>query len=130
MNAGAWPKDAERTRKWWYRSLEEQDDINLAYRWTLSLPAWSWGSPRVARPPNQSHRRSLAYRPATESDAEKLQAMAKDCGSIFKREEDTVASAHLPYPHHRTTAAKARGHNVPPLPILIRLIYSLQLLYS
>ena len=101
MNAGAWPKDAERTRKWWYRSLEEQDDINLAYRWTLSLPGVVMGFP-PAWPDLQTKAiaAGLAYRPATESDAEKLQAMAKDCGSIFKREEDTVASAHLPYPHH------------------------------
>lgn len=41
----------------------------------------------------------IAYRPATEADAKKLEAMAKDCGSIFKREEDLVAH-HSPYPHH------------------------------
>ena len=41
----------------------------------------------------------IAYRPATEADAKKLETMAQGCGSIFKREEDSVAF-HSPYPHH------------------------------
>lgn len=101
MNAGAWPKDAERTRKWWYRSLEAQDDINLAYRWTLSLPGVVMGfPPSFADLQAKAITAGLACRPATEADAAKLQEMAKDCGSIFKREEDSVASVNTPYPHH------------------------------
>lgn len=101
MNAGAWPKDAERTRKWWYRSLENQDDISLAYRWTLSLPGVVMGFPPAWLDlQEKAVSAGLAYRPATEADAQKLQAMAKDCGSIFKREEDSVASVNTPYPHH------------------------------
>jgi aryl-alcohol dehydrogenase-like predicted oxidoreductase len=45
MHSGAWPEGAERTRKWWYRPLEDQEDINLAYRWTLSLPGMVAGFP-------------------------------------------------------------------------------------
>lgn len=94
MNAGAWPKDATRTRKWWYRSLEEQDDINLAYRWTLSLPGVVMGFP-PAWPDLQTKAiaAGIACRPATEADALRLQGMAKDCGSIFQREEDVAANA-------------------------------------
>ena len=101
LNAGAWPKDAERTRKWWYRSLETQDDINLAYRWTLALRGVVMGFPPSWRDlQSKASTAGLAYRPATEADAAQLQEMAKDCGSIFKREEDSVASLNLPYPHH------------------------------
>jgi aryl-alcohol dehydrogenase-like predicted oxidoreductase len=101
MNAGAWPKDAERTRKWWYRSLETQEDINLAYRWTLSLPGVVMGfPPSFADLQDKAITAGLAYRPATETDAIKLQEMAKGCGSIFKREKDSVASVNTPYPHH------------------------------
>jgi predicted aldo/keto reductase-like oxidoreductase len=101
MNAGAWPQDAERTRKWWYRSLESQDDINLAYRWTLSLPGVVLGfPPSFADLQAKAITAGLAYRPATEADAAQLQEMAKGCSSIFKREEDSVASVSLPYPHH------------------------------
>lgn len=101
LNAGAWPKDSERTRKWWYRSLETQDDINLAYRWTLALPGVVMGFPPSWRDlQSKAITAGLAYSPATEADAAQLQEMAKDCGSIFKREEDSVASLNLPYPHH------------------------------
>jgi predicted aldo/keto reductase-like oxidoreductase len=101
MNAGAWPKGAERTRKWWYRSLETQDDINLAYRWTLSLPGVVMGFPPSWMDLQaKAITAGMAYRPATEADAGKLQGMAKDCGSIFKREEDSVACLNQPYPHH------------------------------
>ena len=100
MHSGAWPKDAERTRKWWYRPLEQQDDINLAYRWTLSLPGVVMGFPPGWMDlQEKAIGAGIAYRPATEADAKKLEAMAKDCGSIFKREEDLVAY-HSPYPHH------------------------------
>jgi aryl-alcohol dehydrogenase-like predicted oxidoreductase len=100
INSGAWPKGAERTRKWWYRPLEQQDDINLAYRWTLSLPGVVMGFPPGWMDlQEKAIGAGIAYRPATKADAKKLEAMAKDCGSIFKREEDLVA-CHPPYPHH------------------------------
>jgi aryl-alcohol dehydrogenase-like predicted oxidoreductase len=100
INSGAWPKGAERTRKWWYRPLEQQDDINLAYRWTLSLPGVVMGYPPGWMDlQDKAITAGIAYRPATEADAKKLEAMAKDCGSIFKREEDLVA-CHSPYPYH------------------------------
>jgi aryl-alcohol dehydrogenase-like predicted oxidoreductase len=103
INAGAWPPGVERTRKWWYRPLETQEDIDLAYRWTLSLPGVVMGFPPAwldlqAR----AIEAGLNLRPATAEDGAKLLAMAKDCGSIFKREEDSVASgrdAPACYPH-------------------------------
>ena len=101
LNAGAWPKDAERTRKWWYRSLESQEDINLAYRWTLSLPGVVMGFPPSWMDLQaKAITAGLAYRPATEADAAKLKEMSLGCGSIFQREEDSVATACMPYPHH------------------------------
>lgn len=100
MHSGAWPEGAERTRKWWYRPLENQEDINLAYRWTLSLPGMVAGfPPSFLDLQEKAIEAGLAYRPATEADAKRLEEMAKGTGSIFKREEDMVA-AHSPYPHH------------------------------
>ena len=100
MHSGAWPEGTERTRKWWYRPLEDQEDINLAYRWTLSLPGMVAGfPPSFLDLQDKAIEAGLAYRPATEADAKKLEEMAKGTGSIFKREEDMVAS-HSPYPHH------------------------------
>ena len=100
LHSGAWPEGAERTRKWWYRPLESQEDINLAYRWTLSLPGVVAGFPPAFLDlQDRAIEAGLAYRPATEADAAKLDAMARGAGSIFKREEDSVAF-HSPYPHH------------------------------
>jgi hypothetical protein len=98
-HAGAWPKDAPRTRNWWYRPLEQQEDINLAYRWTLSLPGVVMGFPPSWMDLQaKAIAAGIAYRPATAADAQKLEAMAQGCGSIFKREEDLVAF-RSPYPH-------------------------------
>jgi aryl-alcohol dehydrogenase-like predicted oxidoreductase len=99
LHAGAWPTDVVRTRKWWYRPLEAQDDISLAYRWTLSLPGVVSGiPPSFLDLQDKSITAALAYRPATEADGKKLEAMAKGTGSIFKKEEDSVAF-RSPYPH-------------------------------
>jgi len=107
ISSGAWPKGAERTRKWWYRPLESQEDIHLAYRWTLSLPGVVMGFPPAWLDlQKKAIAAGLAYRPATEADARKLQEMAKDCGSIFQREEDMVASVHCPYPYHPTSGSE------------------------
>jgi aryl-alcohol dehydrogenase-like predicted oxidoreductase len=100
LHSGAWPAGAERTRQWWYRSLETQEDINLAYRWTLSLPGVVAGfPPSFLDLQDKAIAAGLAYRPTTVADAQKLEAMAKGAGSIFKREEDSVAF-RSPYPHH------------------------------
>jgi len=101
MNSGAWPKGVERTRKWWYRTLETQEEIDLAYRWTLSLPGVVMGfAPSWMDLQSKAISAGIAYRPATEADAGKLKLMAEGCGSIFQREEDQVANLDRPYPCH------------------------------
>lgn len=104
INAGAWPPNVERTRKWWYRPLEDQEAIDLAYRWTLSLPGVVTGFPPAWLDLQaKAIRAGLAYRRADAGDAAKLQAMAAGCGSIFKREEDSVAMGRpceIFYPDH------------------------------
>jgi len=99
LHSGAWPEGVPRTRQWWYRPLEKQDEIDLAYRWTLSLPGVVAGfPPSFLDLQDRAIEAGLAYRPATEADALKLQEMARGTGSIFKREQDSVAFLS-PYPH-------------------------------
>ncbi|MCX7825383.1 MAG: hypothetical protein N2689_07480, partial [Verrucomicrobiae bacterium] len=104
MNAGAWPQGAERTRKWWYRSLEDQEEINMAWRWTLSLPGVVTGFPPAWLDlVDKAIEAGRAFRPVTDADIKKLREMAAGQGSIFKREEDLVALGRphdFPYPHH------------------------------
>jgi predicted aldo/keto reductase-like oxidoreductase len=98
MNAGAWPPNVERTRKWWYRSLEDQELIDLAFRWTLSLPGVVLGfSPSWLDLQAKALEAARAYRPASEEDIHRVQQLAAGNGSIFKREEDSVAHARSPH---------------------------------
>ena len=104
MNSGAWPPNTPRTRQWWYKPLENQEDINLAYRWTLSLPGVvSTFSPAWPDLQAKAILAGYALKPCTEADVARLKEMAAGCGSIFKREEDSVAFNrvyHSPYPYY------------------------------
>lgn len=96
MSAGAWPKDVKKDRNWWYRSLENQDEINLAYRWTLSLPGVVMGySPSWIDLHDKAIAAGKAFAPATDADATKLEQMAQNTGSLFKREEDSIARGNM-----------------------------------
>lgn len=104
LNAGVPKSGEERKHKWWYRTLDEQEDINTAWRFSLSLPGVVTGfAPAFLDLVDQSVTAAHAYRPITDAEREKLQAMAAGQKSIFQREEDSVAMGkpyELPYPHH------------------------------
>jgi predicted aldo/keto reductase-like oxidoreductase len=102
MHAGA-PKPGEKlAHPWWYRSMEAQEDINLAWRFSLSLPGVVSGfAPAFLDLMDRSITAGHAYKPATEEDRQKLQALAEGQGSIFKREEESVVLGkryESPYP--------------------------------
>ena len=104
MNAGA-PKPGEQLKhKWWYRTLEDQDEINMAWRFSLSLPGVVTGfSPAWLDLVEKAITAGYAYRPIHEAETKKLQQMAQGQGSIFQREEDSVALGRRfesPYPLH------------------------------
>jgi hypothetical protein len=93
MSRGAWPEGMKRTRKWWYRSVEEEEEVNLAMRFTLSREGVVAGIPPsfldLLEKAIQSAR---VYRTPTDSELARLKTMAKSCQSIFAREEALVAS--------------------------------------
>ena len=93
ISAGAWPQDAQRARKYWYRPLEDTGEIDLALRFALSQ------EPVVAGIPtgfldllDKTIPVGCSYRPITESETQKLKEMAETCHSLFRREEEQVAS--------------------------------------
>jgi predicted aldo/keto reductase-like oxidoreductase len=103
MHAGA-PKPGETmAHPWWYRTLDRQEDIDMAWRFSLSLPGVVTGfAPSFLDLVDKAITAGRAYRPVDAADREKLQAMAEGQGSIFKREEDSVRLGRLyesPYPH-------------------------------
>jgi predicted aldo/keto reductase-like oxidoreductase len=98
MSRGAWPKDAERTRNWWYRTTEEQEDVTLSMRFAWSQPGVAAGIPPAFL--DLLERAITAAkddRPITAADLTRLQELAAGAGSIFTREEEKAATAsHRP----------------------------------
>jgi predicted aldo/keto reductase-like oxidoreductase len=92
LSKGPWPEGAERTRKWWYRATETQDEVNLAMRFTLSKkPVVAGIPPSFLDLLDKTIEAGRSYRPIKEDETLKLQEMAKDCTSLFLREEERVA---------------------------------------
>jgi len=113
--AGAWPEGMERTRKWWYRATETEEEIGLAIRFALSQPGVV-----AAIPPSfldlveKAIRAARSYRPITEVEVAKLRELGAGRGSIFKKDEERVASgqplhrpAHPDNPHDCCPCANA-----------------------
>jgi aryl-alcohol dehydrogenase-like predicted oxidoreductase len=102
---GAWPKDVERTRNWWYRTTETPEEIGLALRFSLSLKGVVTGiPPSFVDLVDKSIAAANLYQPATTADREQLRDLAKKCESVFVREDErgsSTASHHRsPYPDH------------------------------
>ncbi|MBI5691231.1 MAG: aldo/keto reductase [Verrucomicrobia bacterium] len=87
ISAGSWKPGEKKTRNnYWYRALEEQDEINLAMRFALSL------DPVVSAIPTSFidlNERSIiagrAFRPATDTDLKSMQALAEKYSPLFPR---------------------------------------------
>ena len=89
--AGSWPQGATRTRKWWYRPLEKDDEIDLALRFALSQPGVVTTVPvSYLDLTDKCVKAARSYRPITEADMPKLHALATGCGSVFRKEDERV----------------------------------------
>jgi predicted aldo/keto reductase-like oxidoreductase len=93
MCGGGWPKGMERTRKWWYRPLEEPEEISLGLRFTLSLKGVVTGIPpgfldllEKAIPAGR------AYEPISLDEVKKVKEMAAARESVFRRDEEKAKS--------------------------------------
>jgi aryl-alcohol dehydrogenase-like predicted oxidoreductase len=96
-SAGAWPEEFSgqnshrRPRQWWYRTLEEQEEIDLALRFTLSQKAVVSGvSTAWLDLAAKSIVAGKNYRPVDDQDVTRLRAMADQALPVFK-EGDEVA---------------------------------------
>jgi predicted aldo/keto reductase-like oxidoreductase len=92
MSRGFWPKDVQRTRQWWYRSVEEPEEVDLAIRFVLSQPGVV-----AAIPPSflalldKAIEAARQFRPILPVEVDRLRALARSCESMFQREEAGVA---------------------------------------
>jgi predicted aldo/keto reductase-like oxidoreductase len=101
LSRGAWPKDVPQTRKWWYRSMEEQDDVTLSLRFAWSQPGVAAGvPPSFLDLLDKSITAAQDDRPINAADLARLQELATGAGSIFLREEEKATTARHPHPAH------------------------------
>jgi len=100
LSKGSWPQGVERTRRWWYRTTEEQKETDLAVHFTLSLPGVV-----AAIPPSwldlvdKAIEAGRSLRPITETETLELRRIAGDCQPLF-REEPRQVAADCPRDHH------------------------------
>jgi predicted aldo/keto reductase-like oxidoreductase len=105
LSMGAWPKGAQRTRDWWYRTAETQEEVNLALRFSLSLKGVAAGiPPSWVDLLDKIITAGGAYKPATTADLDGLKILAKSCEALFTAEGLKGDGASLdhrgPYPDH------------------------------
>jgi predicted aldo/keto reductase-like oxidoreductase len=92
MSLGGWPEGMERTRRWWYRSLETEEDIDLGLRFSLSQPGVVVAfSPAFLDLADKAFAVSHAYRPLGTVEEARLKEWSQSCLSIFRRQEEAVA---------------------------------------
>lgn len=101
-SAGAWAPGAERKRQWWYPTLETVEDLRLALRFTLSLEPVVTGIPvSFVDVFEKTLEAARGFAPITEAELAQLRDRAAHSLSLFKREEDAVASVrHRADPLH------------------------------
>jgi len=103
MCMGAWPKDAQRARRWWYRTTETQEEVSLAMRFSLSLKGVVAGiPPSFVELLDRAITAGAAYEPATTADRDRLRELAKSCITLFLREDQLgngiARHQEIPYP--------------------------------
>ncbi|HOW66834.1 MAG TPA: aldo/keto reductase [Candidatus Paceibacterota bacterium] len=92
MSRGTWPQGVEHRRQWWYRAVEDDLELRLAWRFVLSQPGVASGIP-----PSFLDHVGLAihavkdFKPITQPEIEELKRVARTTDSIFTREEAMVA---------------------------------------
>jgi predicted aldo/keto reductase-like oxidoreductase len=92
LSWGAWPKDAQQDRKWWYRTVEDHKDVELALRFTLSQPGVVAGiPPSYFDLLDRSIEAAKLFKPLDAAAIQQLKQMAANRDSIFLAEEKQVA---------------------------------------
>ena len=92
MSFGAWAANEKKIHNWWYRSTETANHVALAWRFTLSQPGVAAGiPPSFLDLVDKAIQAGKTLRPISTEELADLEEMAKGRGSIFEKEEQSVA---------------------------------------
>jgi aryl-alcohol dehydrogenase-like predicted oxidoreductase len=92
---GTWPKEGQKNREWWYRSVEEPRQIQLALRFALSQKGVTAAIPTsFVDLLDKTIEAAKVFKPLDSDAAKELQQMAANRESIFLNEEKQVALNH------------------------------------
>ena len=92
---GTWPKESQKSREWWYRSVEDQDQIELALRFALSQKGVTAAIPTSFIDLfEKTVAAAKKFRPLDSEAIVQLREMAANRESIFLAEEKQVAVNH------------------------------------
>jgi predicted aldo/keto reductase-like oxidoreductase len=107
LSKGPWPRGMKRTRQWWYRATETQDETNAAVRFTLSQKPVAAGiPPSFLDLLDKAIEAGRSYQPIADEETQQLKKTAENCLSLFKAQEDAVARGghfHEAYPDNLHT---------------------------
>lgn len=97
LSRGAWPKGAQRTRKWWYRATEEPAELDLALRFALSQPGVAVAfTPSFLDLFEKAVEAAKKLHPIAPDEVQRLSQLAQSCESIFQKEETQATWRRAP----------------------------------
>ncbi len=101
MSHGSWPEGSERSRDWWYRCTETEQEVGRAIRWTLSLKGLVAGiPPSWLDLVDKAIEAAKSYQPATEDAVKELQRLAASLLPLFRQNEGRAALDEPDCPYH------------------------------
>lgn len=114
MCRGAWPPDMDRdkrSRKCWYRPVEDDAEIDMAVRFTLSQePVVAGIPPAFLDLADKAADVARNYRPITEDEVERLRKIASTCHSEFRDREIPLVSIGRVHGHPACPDEAWPGH--------------------
>ncbi len=97
ISKGAWHEGTKPDGAWWYRWPEEQDELSLFYRWTMSQKNLAAAIPCSFFPQiDMCVKAAKAFTPITDDEVKKLRTVSADCLSLFRGREQQVAMGRMP----------------------------------
>ena len=99
---GAWNNDEKRNHEWWYKTLNDPEEISLAMRFSLSLKGVAACFSPAFLDLNEKSIAAMrsSYKPVTKEELAMLEEKARKSISIFEKEEKGIAMGNLPDSHY------------------------------